>query len=142
MRRVFTEHEQWVMTGGKKGQRGSLVEENLGYLDLSHRDLSGIILKGCNLEGADFTKSVLLFANLSKGKLTDAVLSSAALSGASLSGADLSRADLSGALLTPIPVRSAEGSETGRMRKTDLRNALLKDAVLEGLDLTQCIVTS
>ena len=41
----------------------------------------------------------------------------------SLAGADLSRADLTGALLTPIPVRSPDGAETGRVRMTDLRRA-------------------
>jgi uncharacterized protein YjbI with pentapeptide repeats len=142
LRRVFTEHEQWVLTGGKKGQRGTLNEENLGYLDLSKRDLSGIVLKRCNLDGADLSRCSLLFANLTKAILTNANLTGAALSGASLAGADLSHADLSGALLTPISVRSVDGNETGRVRMTDLRHAKLKDAVLDGLDLTQCVTAS
>jgi len=141
LRRVFTEHEQWVQTGGKKGQRGALSEENLGYLDLSARDLSGIVLKGCNLEGADLSGCGLLFANLTKAILTDASLVKAALSGASLAGADLSRADLTGALLTPIPVRGVDGGDTGRVRMTDLRRAKLEDAMLGGLDLTQCVTS-
>lgn len=118
-----------------------MAEENLGYLDLAKRNLSGIILKGCNLEGADLSECSLLFANLTKSTLVEANLVGAALSGASLAGADLSRADLSNALLTPIPVRSSDGAETGRVRMTDFRRATLDTAKLDGLDLTQCVTS-
>lgn len=83
----------------------------------------------------------MLFANLTKSNLVDARLVKAALSGASLAGADLSRADLSNAMLTPIPVRGPDGAETGRVRMTDLRRATLDTAKLDGLDLTQCVVS-
>ena len=141
LRRVFTEHEQWVLTEGEKGQRGTLAEENFGYLDLAKRNLSGIVLKGCNLEGSDLSQCSLLFANLAKSTLVEATLTGAALSGASLAGADLSRADLTGASLTPIPVRGPDGAETGRVRMTDLRRATLEAATLDGLDLTQCVTS-
>ncbi len=80
----------------------SVVQANLGGVDLSYTNLSDAEFVGINLASADFSHAILEGANLSgadlsSSRLIGAALDSAILTGTDFRGADLSGADLSGA---------------------------------------------
>ena len=89
---TLVEQENWVASGGQKGQQAVFAG-----LDLSGRDLSGANLAAANLEAA-----TLVEVNFS-----GAMLAAANLRGANLLRANLSGADLRGANLLDTNLRKA-----------------------------------
>jgi Tol biopolymer transport system component/uncharacterized protein YjbI with pentapeptide repeats len=103
----------------------SLVQAELGGVDLHGAHLNGADLGNTNLRGADLSE-----ADLSGANLLNANLSDARMKGANLSGADVrataTDADLRGANLTDADLWSA-----------DLTGADLQGAELQGADLRE-----
>ena len=83
---VLKNHERWLTTDGKEGERA----------DLRFTDLSVFDLVNANLKGADLSCACLNCANLEGANLSHADLFFAELSGADLHGANLTCADLEG----------------------------------------------
>lgn len=122
-------------------------------------------MQGTLLEGADLRKAVLRFvrgpgsvledAQLQGADLWGAHLAGADLSGANLQGATLEEADLQGADLAGVDFRGAvlkranlKGANLGGadlrgavFGLTNLEGALLQDAKVQDLDLTDCTLT-
>ena len=73
LERVWAAHKEWLESGGRRGARADLMNQNLSKLDLRNRDLRF-------------------------SKLTNAAFSETLLSGALLYGSDLRGADLSAAV--------------------------------------------
>jgi uncharacterized protein YjbI with pentapeptide repeats len=79
LKEILDQHQLWISTKGKQGERANLTDA-----DLMGADLMGADLTDADLTGADLRDAILYDANL-----TDANLSGAILRGASLSGAIL-----------------------------------------------------
>tara|TARA_Y100000294_G_scaffold173037_1_gene188596 strand:+ start:58 stop:1170 length:1113 start_codon:yes stop_codon:yes gene_type:complete len=115
--KILKEHERWIATDWKGGEKA-----DLSNIDLSGANLSGVRLCEANLCGADLSGADLRETDFFRADLSGADLSEADLRGAMLYNADLSGADLSGADL-----EGAEGL-------TDLRSAMPYSADLEESD--------
>jgi uncharacterized protein YjbI with pentapeptide repeats len=138
LRRAFREHEQWIVSGGKEGERGALVEEDLSRINLSKRNLSGMLLKNVKLRSANLANSILILSDLSGSDLEGANLQGAMLIGTNLTDSNLTRADFTSAVVKATEVMNARGEPTGRIQKTLLDRANLAHALITGIDLTQC----
>ena len=138
LRRVFDEHEAWINTNAKQGERGVLIEEDLVGIRLSGRNLSGMILKGTKLTGVDLSKAILMLTDQRFSDLEGANLKEAMLLGTDLRGANLAKADLTGAIFKPIEVVGGDGKPTGRFQKPILDGANMLEAVLTDVDLSTC----
>ena len=79
LRRVFDEHETWIESNGEDGLRGTLIDENLRYIDLAGRDLSAMELRGCELVGADLSRCTMMMTDLANADLRDATLRGAVM---------------------------------------------------------------
>ena len=90
--KILKEHERWIATDWKEGEKA-----DLSNVDLSGANLSGIRLCEANLCSADLSS-----ADLRKTDFFSADLSEADLSEADLRGAMLYAADLSGACLEGV----------------------------------------
>lgn len=154
--KMLNDHERWVLSDGRDGQRLDIDLADLTGADLSGRDLSGIRLQRCNLSGADFRRARLTMADLAYCCLIQADLSGADLSGCVLRRAQLRSANLQGAILDNVPIagnpdrpwptnlqyarlagadfrcRSARGAN---LRDIDLSNAQFDSAILSQADL-------
>lgn len=91
---ILTEHDLYLRTDGKEGQRADLSNANLSGVNLSEADLSNAYLSGAILAGADLTGADLSKANLCEANLCEADLYSADLRYANLRCVDLSGANL------------------------------------------------
>ncbi len=116
LQEILKQHQRWVESAYKEGERA----------DLSGADLSGADL---SLE-ADLSYANLFEANLFKAKLSDADLTGANLTGTNLTGANLMRADLSGADFS-----------NAKLSDTDLTGADFSNANLTGADLFEANLT-
>jgi len=117
----------------------NLTDANLVGADLSSANLQGAILQNADLSGANLTDASidailhldnpeLLKPNqldFSKAKLIRVDLSGSNLTGANLTRANMTSVDASGARLCGAT-----------LEKTQLQNAIFRDANLEGVDLT------
>ena len=103
LNKILDNHELWLKTNGKEGERA-----NLGSADLRYADLSFADLRCANLRCADLSSANLIFANLRYANLRSANLSSANLSSANLRCANLRHADLRCANLLSADLRSAD----------------------------------
>ena len=114
MNKILEQHEIWIFSRGKNGEKADLKNAKLG-----DAELSGVNLRSANLRGAD----------LGSVDLRGADLNDADLRGANLRGSNLRGADLRGANLRGADLREAN------LRGTDLKSASLKGADLKGSDL-------
>jgi uncharacterized protein YjbI with pentapeptide repeats len=139
-----------------------LVQNDLTHASLDHIYLEEAELAAVNLDNARLESSYLKGANLINSDLHDANLDSAylynsELSGVSLRDANLHYSDLTGALLVSADLRDADLSASDltdadlrtklrdsfgqlrrtRLKDTNFKNALLDDAKLHGVDLSQ-----
>ena len=92
---ILKNHEQWLKTEGKDGERA-----NLSYTDLTGVDLIWANLSGANLSWTNLHGAMLAYANLQGSNLSGANLKYAYLVGADLTSADLKDANLNDAELT------------------------------------------
>jgi len=116
LKEILEQHQLWVSTKGKQGERANLTDANL----------TGANLYDANLRDANLTRAILTGADLYR-----AILRGADLRGANLSGADLTGADLTGANLTGANLTGAGAN----LRGANLSYANLEGADLEGADL-------
>ncbi len=116
LKRIFTDHQEWLETKGDDG-----IQANLSLADLQGADLISAKLQGANLSLANLQEADLAGAKLQGANLRVANLQKADLSGANLQGADLSGANLQGA----------------NLNKAYLKKANLGDANLSGANLTE-----
>ena len=84
LRKILKNHNEWLFSGYKKGEKADLLYADLSHADLSHADLSH----------ADLSNADLFDANLFDADLSNADLSCADLRDADLRDADLRDADL------------------------------------------------
>ena len=131
---VIESHNEWLDSGGKKGEKANLRWANLIGADLRRADLSGANLRRADLRRADLSGANLSGANLSGANLSGADLIGSNQSGADLSGADLSGANLSGANLIGANLSGAD-LRRANLIGANLRGANLRWANLSGADL-------
>jgi pentapeptide repeat protein len=113
---ILQQHELWVNSGGKEGNRA----------DLSCANLEGADLAGANLQGADLQK-----ANLKKAVLSLADLRNALLFQANLEEADLLGAELQGASLQNAILVTATGLSVQQFAGANLSGTLLPKKITE-----------
>lgn len=116
---ILKEHQLWLDSNGKKGNKADLIYVDLCELDLSFANLKRANLYDAALVDVNLRSANLRYANLMFANLGYANLTGADLSGANLSSADLYSADLSGA---------------------DLRDATLSNANLNGANLDNTLL--
>ncbi len=160
LREILKKHQEWLVSGGKEGERADLSDADLSGADLSYANLRGAKLIGANLReakliganlreaklsrakliGANLREAKLIGANLREAKLSEANLSGANLSGANLSGAHLSGAHLRETIFTDAIIDNTNFSKA-TLRRTKLQTARIisnranpdwTDAVFEG----------
>ena len=113
---IIKEHERWISSNGKRGQRANLVNAHLVGIDLSEVNLTGAHLGDADMSDAVISEVHLQEADLSGTNLTGAYLAITSLEGANLSGAKLRFAHLdrvpcSGANLDSADFRGADLTE-------------------------------
>jgi hypothetical protein len=112
----------------------SLVQGELGGVDLRGAHLNGADLANTNLSGADLSK-----ADLSGADLLNANLSNAKMNGANLRGADVrataTDAELRDANLTDANLWSADLTRAD-LQGAELQGADLRGAILDGTNIT------
>jgi Tol biopolymer transport system component/uncharacterized protein YjbI with pentapeptide repeats len=112
----------------------SLVQAELGGVDLRGTHLSGADLANTNLSGADLSK-----ADLSGASLVNANLSNAKLNGTDLRGADVrataTHAELRDANLTDANLWGADLTHAD-LQGAELQGADLREATLRGANIT------
>jgi uncharacterized protein YjbI with pentapeptide repeats len=121
---ILSKHRMWLESGGQKGKRACLVDQDLTNADLSGSDLSE----------ADMSGAVLSFANLQnaclrRAKLVDSTFEHACLHNADFHVADLKCADL----------EKTSGLLGGKLAGADLTDAKLPESfiLLETLDIVK-----
>jgi uncharacterized protein YjbI with pentapeptide repeats len=106
IQKIIDEHQRWVETKRKEGQKA---------------DLQGADLQGVNLQGANLQEANLQGANLQEANLREAHLQEAHLEKANLQGANLIKANLMGTFCREAHIQEA-----------NLKEAALIDADLQG----------
>lgn len=127
-------HKKWL-NGEQDGERLTLKNADLRYLDLSYKDLRNADLSFLDMRNADLSYADLCEADLSRSTLSFANLRSADLRSADLRDVDLSdatlcSADLENAILTRAILKGAD------LRDANLVEANLHDACLEYSNLS------
>ncbi|MEZ4463100.1 MAG: pentapeptide repeat-containing protein [bacterium] len=115
---LLADHQAWVASRGREGNRLSAPRADLRGRDLQGLDLRGAALLEARLHGAD----------LRGARLDDALLSAADLTGADLRGASARRAHLRGARLVGARIDAD-------LRGADLREVAFDQARVEGIAL-------
>jgi hypothetical protein len=134
LKTILEQHELWLVSNEKEGNRADLSGANLTSSDLSGANLTSSDLTGADLSDADLFGADLTGANLSGANLTCAHLTRADLTDANLTGANLRRADLRGADLRFANLRGADLTCTN-LTCVNLYGADLTRADLSGADL-------
>lgn len=134
LRQILQDHELWLRSDKKQGERANLEGANLSGAKLWNANLSGAKLLNTRLSGADLWCPNLSGADLRKAKLSLAKLSGADMSRADLSLANLSRSDLSDANLSGAFLLKANLSGANLYR-ANLSRAVILDANLSGAEL-------
>ena len=123
---VVEEHQKWIDSDGREGQRAELQGE----------DLQGAQLQGAVLSNADLRSAILSNANLKEAILPETNLQKADLTGADLRGANLGRAELQEAILINANLELANlggaSLQNANLQDANLTDALLVDANLQG----------
>jgi len=128
LERKLSDHQRFVYSEGKEGQRlvlprtdlkgANLIGRSLQGADFTDCNLVGALLMGARLEGAKLEGTLLLRARLEEAHLLSAHLKGAWLREAHLSGADLTDVDLRGASL-----RDATGWSEAELKGVNLEGA-------------------
>ncbi|MBO4812556.1 pentapeptide repeat-containing protein [Candidatus Saccharibacteria bacterium] len=125
LNQIIKDHELWLSSSGREGQRADFTGQDLKGVKFPFKnlkmaifrdaDLTGADLYGAILRTADFTGAILRYANLGIAKmewviienadLREARLFQTTLNFASLKGSDLRGADFSGASLSYCDLR-------------------------------------
>jgi len=135
LKRILTEHKEWLRMIGPKGRQADLRGANLSDADLSQADLrkallSGAYLTQANLSDADLHAAELGAADLRSAMLCRANLSEAFLVGADLRGSSLTHANLRGAMLGLTDLTAAD------LSGADLAEALCGYTTFAKVDLS------
>jgi len=116
----------------------SLRESDLSASNLAEADLSVTDLAKAHLYKAKLRGAMLTDSNLKGATLGRAYLAGCAFAGSVLDDAHLFEADLSGASFSVVYENiSPDERFAASMRGTNLKEAILKDASMEGVDLSQ-----
>jgi hypothetical protein len=134
LKRIISEHEEWVKTTKKDGQRANLKKADIRETDLRGANLQGANLSGANLKKADIRETDLKGANLQGANLTGAKLQGADLQNANLWGANLQGANFWLANLQEADLQHAI-LRGARLWYTNLQEAKLGKANLQKADL-------
>ena len=126
---IIADHQRWLESWGKKGERAVLIRAKLKRADLYGLRLSQANFREADLCGADLSEADLYEANFQEANLIDAILEWASLDGANLKWADLQGADLRWANLEGTNLTGAN------LRFADFEGANLKGAKLCEADL-------
>jgi hypothetical protein len=126
LKEVLDQHQLWIESAGKHGQRAYLTGADLAHRQLAVANLAVANLEGANLEGASLYRANLSGANLTGANLTGANLTVANLAvanleGAYFEGANLTDANLEGANLTGANLTGAN------LTGANLTNTILPD---------------
>ena len=134
LKRILADHNAWLLSDGKNGQRANLQDAGLSSANLKGAGLCDANLKGAGLILANLQGAVLSGAQLQGAHLAHADLRGAHLHAANIEGADLDSANLQGAQLQ---VANLEGANlaSANLKGADLREANLKGADLSGAAL-------
>ena len=126
---ILKEHQLWLDSRGKNGERADLSNKSLKLANLEGADLRKADLRRVNLEGAD-----LLIADLAGANLEEANLAGANLAGANFHRANLAETNLEGAYLRETNLAGANLAGAN-LAGANLEDAYLEDAYLEGVNL-------
>ncbi len=151
VKRILTEHLQWITYEGRRGEKA-----DLSYVDLTKHELTitppgkqappdflrqvehpGIYLQGADLEGAILAGKDLRNAQFkaigleADEKIIEQIRTDRQRGGKKLRRTRLARADLRDAEMWGADLRAAE------LWEADLRGANLEKAILEGADLNK-----
>ena len=140
LNKILKEHQIWLDTNTKNGERANLSFSDLRGTNLRGADLRCADLRGADLRGTDLSCVDLRRADLGGTNLRGVNLSFADLRGANLRGANLSFSDSGGANLISANLEGADlrgadlrGADLGH---ADLRCANLGGTNLRGADLS------
>ena len=109
LQRALVEHDRWVRSEGRSGNRASLDGVDLSESDLRGLNLSGADLRGAQLQRVLLNDALMILADLAGANLTGASLVRCNLSGANMVGTLLADADLTDAVLEAAPILSQSG---------------------------------
>jgi uncharacterized protein YjbI with pentapeptide repeats len=129
IKKILEEHEVWLGSDGKEGERADLLG-----VDLQNFDLLGVNLENAVLQGANFQNADLEGANLKGANLKGANLEGANLGMTNLEMTNLKGANLEGANLEMTNLEEAN-LERAKLRKANLKRASLVTASLRGASL-------
>ena len=118
------EHEKWLASGGKEGERADFQNA-----DLKNARLNGVNLEKANLDGARLNGAFLNSANLKEASLERADLRFVRAMNAAFDGASLKYVDFRGARLTSSTFKDA------RLASANFENARLGHANFAGATL-------
>lgn len=142
-------HQQWLESGGHRGQQFQLIEADLSHLDLSDRLLVDAIIPGCNfafslLRNTDFTYANvaschfadvdLTGASFTKGNLSYARFVRAAMPFAKLLRAECWETEFAEVVLTDADMRYG-GLLESKLIRTDLRRSQMEGVALNNTTL-------
>ena len=130
LNKILKEHQIWLDTNTKNGERANLSFSDLRGTNLRGADLRCADLSCVDLRRADLGGTNLRGVNLSFADLRGANLRGADLRCADLSCVDLRRADLGGTNLRGVNLSFAD------LRGANLRGANLGGTNLRGADLS------
>ena len=119
------EHEKWLASGGKEGERADFQNA-----DLKNARLNGVNLEKANLNGARLNGAFLNSANLKEASLERADLRFIRAMNATFDGASLKYADFRGARLTSSTFEGAVLSDA------NFENAHIGHGNFTGADLS------
>ena len=155
LKQILEQHELWLKSNRKQGERANLEGANLDrinlkganlkkanlervslkWADLENANLEGANLKGASLEWANFQWANLAGANLAGANSTMAKFIMASLAMANLTMADFTMADFTIASLTGANLVGANLTNT-RFLNANLARVKLMTANLTGADFT------
>ncbi len=135
LQKVLNEHQEYIKTGGKKGQKADLRKADLRNLDLTAvnlcgANLQGAIFQGAHLKQADFRETNLLFTNFSGATGLDKIQLRLTKTWILAFYDDETLAQLE------LPVHHNTAIVEKNFIKVELKGANLREADLQGADLT------
>ena len=141
LRDMFTQHHQWLHSGGKEGKRAYFQGYDLRKLDFRGADLTEASFRGADARGVDFTQTTLVSADLSEAWLEGAKFRGVNLERCSLARAQAKKADFKGADLHEATLMAGQFNEAdfshAVMAKVNLREVQAVSAVFNGAQLTK-----
>ena len=125
LQQILADHQKWLDSSGKEGERANLVRT-----DLRGRNLAKANLQKAKLDGADLRSACFVKTQLSVATLLGADLRGADLSKARLHGATLEQAQFQGACLIRAELQGKDGVLGANLLGATLQEADLQDADL------------